>query len=366
MKYDLNKIIAKFQIEGDLKEVMPYGSGHINDTFVSIFKTDSGQKRFVHQRINHFVFKQPEHLMENIDRVTKHLRQKIQQAGGDPDRETLNLVPTTDGASFCRDDDGNYWRTYLFIEGAQTYDIVESNDQIYNASKAFGEFQKLISDMPGERLHETIPNFHNTKWRFAVFKEALEKDPENRSASVKDEIDFVLEREAVASVIVDLIEQGKTPERITHNDTKLNNVMIDDETGEGICVIDLDTVMPGVPMYDFGDSARLGTNPAAEDEKDLSKVCMDIEKFDCLANGYLSTAKEFLTPIEIEHLAFSAKLITFEIGTRFLTDYLSGDVYFKIHRPEHNLDRCRTQFKMVTDMEEKAEQMEAIIAKYSK
>lgn len=365
MKYDMVQTAGLFELGGEIIEVVPYGSGHINDTFLSRVKTSGGETRFVHQRINHNVFKEPAKVMENIERVTVHLRRKIIEAGGDPLRRTLNLVPTRQGETFCIDEEGNYWRTFLFIEGAKTYDVVEDLRHVYNASRAFGEFQKMVSDLPGGRLHETIPGFHDARWRFEQFSQALEADVKGRAKAAKDEIDFILARKDDASVLVDLLAAGKTPERITHNDTKLNNVMIDDRTGEGICVIDLDTVMPGLPMYDFGDSVRIGANPAAEDERDLSKVRMDLEMFDRLAAGYLAAARDFLLPIEIEHLAFSARLMTFEQCMRFLADHLAGDVYYKIHRPDHNLDRCRTQLKMIQDMERQGEQMEAIIRKYS-
>jgi len=361
---ELAEIVSNFELGGRLIDVATYGSGHINDTYLSRVNTDEGEVRYVHQWINHNIFKDPVKLMENVERVTGHIRKKVVASGGDPARRVLNLVPAKDGRSFYRDKGGNYWRTYRFIDGARTYDVVEDLKHVYNAARAFGEFQKQLSDLPAPPLHETIPNFHNTKWRFGQFLEALDKDVENRARLARPEIDFVLAREGDTAVLVDLIAEGKAVERPVHNDTKFNNVMIDDRTGEGICVIDLDTVMPGLVMYDFGDSIRLGANPAAEDEKDLSKVCMDLAMFDRLAGGYLSAALDFLTPVEIEHLAFSAKLMTFECGMRFLADFLSGDVYFKVHRPAHNLDRCRTQFKMVEDMEQKADQMEAIIDRY--
>jgi len=364
MDYDLAKIISQFQIDGRLVEVAPHGTGHINDTYASRFDTPRGQRRYVHQRINHRIFREPEKLMENVERVTRHLRDKIIAAGGDPERETLNLVPVRDGRTFHRDERGNTWRTYLFIEGARTYDVVENLDHVYSAARAFGEFQKLVSDLPGARLWETIPDFHNTPRRLEAFEEAVGCDAAGRAAGARDEIDFVRRRAGEASVLVDLQRQGKVPERITHNDTKLNNVMIDDATGRGICVIDLDTVMPGLVGYDFGDAVRLGANPAAEDERDLSKVCMDLAMFDRLARGYLDAARGFLTAEEIDHLAFSALLITFEIGVRFLTDHLAGDEYFKVHREGHNLDRCRTQFKMVADMERQADRMAAVIDRY--
>ncbi|MBN1555903.1 MAG: aminoglycoside phosphotransferase family protein [Phycisphaerae bacterium] len=364
MKHDLARIASRFELGGTFVDAESYGSGHINDTYAAHVKTDAGLVRYIHQRINTDVFRQPENLMENVRRVTEHLRNKILAAGGDPDRETLTLVPTTDGESFAIID-GEYWRTYKFIEGAQTYDLVENLDHVYNAAHAFGTFQKHISDLPGGRLHETIPNFHNTRKRFDAFQETLNHDVKNRAAGCKAEIDFALQREEIASVLVDLLAAGKTPERTTHNDTKFNNVMIDDATGKGVCVIDLDTVMPGLPMYDFGDSVRTAAATAKEDETDLSKCGIGLDLFERLAHGYLDAAREFLLPIEIEHLAFSAKLITFTIGLRFLTDHLAGDVYFKIHRENHNLDRCRTQWAMVADMEQKSERMEAIIAKYA-
>ena len=364
MRHGPAEVVSNFRIEGKLIDVQPYGTGHINDTYAGRFRTDHGVVRYIHQRINRSVFRQPEKLVSNIERVTAHLRKKIIDAGGDPQRETLNLVPTKEDRMFYRDADGEYWRTYRFIEGARTYDLVESLDHVYNAAWAFGNFEKMIGDLPGDRLHETIPDFHDTSKRFKVFLDTVKKDVKNRAGLTGKEINFVLERENITSVLVDLLAEGKTPERITHNDTKFNNVMIDDKTGKGICVIDLDTVMPGLPMYDFGDSVRIGASTAPEDERDLSKVSMDMVMFDRLAHGYLDAVRDFLISVEIEYLVFSARLITFNIGLRFLTDYLSGDVYFKIHREHHNLDRCRTQFKMIRDMEEKTARMEGIIEKY--
>jgi SAM-dependent methyltransferase len=365
MKPDFAAMVKYFKFEGDFLDAHPYGFGHINDTYTAYFRKAGGLvNRYILQRINHNVFKHPERLMQNIERVTAHLRKKIIAAGGDPERETLNLIPTVDAKTFYRTHDGNYWRAYGFIEGALTYEVVETLDHVYNAAKAFGKFQKLLSDFPAEQLYETIPNFHHTRKRFGAFVEAVERDVENRAQSVGDEIEFVEKRAEDASVLVDLLEQGKLPELVTHNDTKLNNVMIDDETGEGVCVIDLDTVMSGLSLYDFGDSVRSGANPAAEDERDLSKVCIDLEIFDRFAHGYLDAARDFLTSTEVDYLPFSAKLMTFECGMRFLTDHLNGDVYFKIHRVNHNLDRCRTQFKMVRDMEEKFDQMVRIVEKH--
>jgi len=365
MRPGFEEIVKHFRFDGDFIEASPYGFGHINDTYAGHFRRANGViHRYVLQRINHDVFQNPEKLMQNVERVTSHLRKKIIAAGGDPDRETLNLIPTVDGKTFYRTQDGSYWRAYVFIEGAQTYEAVENLDHVYNASKAFGKFQKLVSDFPPGQLYETIPNFHHTTKRFEAFIEAVERDVKNRAQSVRAEVEFVEKRADDTSVLLDLLDQGKLPERVAHNDTKFNNVMIDSETGEGICVVDLDTVMPGLSLYDFGDSVRSGTNPAAEDERNLSKVCIDLEIFDCFAHGYLDAARDFSTPTEVDYLAFSARLMTFECGIRFLTDHLNGDTYFKIHRENHNLDRCRTQFKMVEDMEERFDQMERIVEKY--
>jgi len=364
MKHDLGKIVPNFQLEGSFIDAQPYGNGHINDTYLSLFEIDGRVINYIHQHINHNIFKEPEKLMENITRVTEYTRKQVVKSGGNPDRESLTLIPTIDGKSFYHSPEGEYWRSYIFIAHATSYDLVEDTRHIYNASKAFAAFQQVLSTLPGKRLHETIPDFHNTRKRFDKFLHALEADKVNRATSAKPEIEFVLAREAETAIVVDLITSGKIPERVTHNDTKLNNVMIDDETGEGVCVIDLDTVMPGSVLYDFGDSVRIGASTALEDEQDLSKVDISLDMFDCLASGYLEVARNFLNPVEIEYLAFSAKLMTFECGMRFLTDYLDGDNYFKVHREGHNLDRCRTQFKMVGEMEQKSEQMNNILARY--
>ena len=361
---DIKDIGGQFQIEGEFIEARPHGSGHINDTYLGIYNTIRGVKRFVHQRINHNVFKRPEELMENIERVTGYARQRIIEAGGDPERETLTLVATLDGKSFYKTVDGEYWRTYVFINGARTYEMVEDLRHVYSAAKAFGNFQKLLDSLPGERLHETIPGFHHTRRRFEAFRQAVEKDTANRAKTIHSEINFYLNREAIASLVLDRLETGQLPERITHNDTKLNNVLIDNLTGDGICVIDLDTMMPGSALYDFGDLVRMGTATAAEDELDLSKVGVDLNMYTWLARGYLDATRDFLTSQEADLLAFAGQLITFEQGIRFLSDYLNGDIYYKIHRPEHNLERTRTQLKMLKEMETKQDEMEAIIRRF--
>jgi hypothetical protein len=365
MRPDFVEIVSHFRFEGDFLRAHPHECGHIHDTYAAWFKKGNGVvHRYLLQRINHNVFRSPTGLMQNIERITTHLRNKIITAGGDPERETLNLIPTIEDSTFHRTPDGSYWRAYVFIEGARTYEVVESPEHVYHAGAAFGSFQKLLVDFPAAELHETIPDFHHTRKRLDAFVEALERDIQNRAHTVRPEIEFVEKRVEDTSVLVDLLEQGILPERVTHNDTKFNNVMIDDVTGESVCVIDLDTVMPGLALYDFGDAVRSGANPAAEDERDLSRVAVDLDIFDRFAHGYLDAARDFLTPMEIAYLPFSAKLMTFECGMRFLTDHLNGDVYFKIHRNDHNLDRCRTQFKMVRVMEDKLDQMMRIVDRY--
>lgn len=357
-------VLGHFDLPGRLLAVAPYGSGHIHDTYASVFQTGDGPLRFIHQRINLFVFPEPEKVMANIERVTNFARQRILASGGDPSRETLTLLPAEDGRSFYQAPNGDYWRSYVFIEGARTYEQVEDLRHVYSAARAFGQFQRLLSDLPGERLHETIPNFHHTRRRFETFLSALANDPCRRAACVRPEIEFVLAHEAETSVIVDLLAAGELPERVTHNDTKLDNVMIDETTREGVCIIDLDTVMPGSALYDFGDAVRIGASSAAEDERELDKVGIDLIMFDRLAHGYLDAAREFLTATEVDLLVFAAELITLECGMRFLTDHLNGDVYFKIHRPDQNLDRCRTQFKMVAEMERQRQAMQDIVERY--
>ena len=342
-----------------------YGSGHINDTYLLVFEIGKmGRLKVILQRMNKEIFTNPEELMENVVGVTSYLREKIIENGGDPDRETLNLIPAKDGKQYFVDSQGEYWRSYIFITDATSYDQVEKPEDFYESAVAFGHFQRLLADYPAETLHETIKGFHDTKARFQVFKEAVEKDVCGRAADVQKEIDFVLAHEDVANVFGDLQAKGEIPLRVTHNDTKLNNIMIDNITGKGICVIDLDTVMPGLAMNDFGDSIRFGASTAAEDEPDLSKVSCSMDLFEIYVKGFLEGCGGRLTQREVELLPMGAKVMTFECGMRFLTDYLEGDHYFKIHREGHNLDRCRTQFKLVEDMEAKWDTMQEIVKKY--
>lgn len=367
----MNKPVVKeamnnFQLDGMVMSAVPFGNGHINDTFVmTLRKDDETEGRVILQRMNKSIFTKPVELMENVMNVTSFLRKKIIANGGDPERETLNVIPTKDGKPYFVDSEGEYWRCYKFIEDATSYDQVEDVEDFYQSAVAFGNFQRLLADYPAETLHETIVGFHDTKARFEVFKKAVEADVCGRADSVRPEIEFVLSQEETANVFGDLLAKGELPLRVTHNDTKLNNIMIDNATHKGICVIDLDTVMPGLAMNDFGDSIRFGASTAAEDEKDLDKVWCDMELFDIYTKGFIEGCGGRLTEKEIEMLPMGAKVMTFECGMRFLTDYLQGDTYFKIHRPEHNLDRCRTQFKLVSDMEAKWDEMAAIVKKYN-
>ncbi len=346
----------QFQIDGEFLSAAPYGSGHINDTYRALFHRATAPVPYILQRINHNVFKRPAALMQNIERVTAHL---AAQVAGEPDaeRRVLNLIPARDGRAWHVDGDGNHWRAYRFIQNARTYDTVESTRQAFQAARAFGRFQQLLVSLPAPRLHDTIPGFHHTPTRFAAFQQAIASDVANRAILARPEIEFALAHQSIAGVLL----QANLPERVTHNDTKLNNVMLDDATGEGICVIDLDTVMPGLALYDFGDMVRTTTSPAPEDERDLSRVSMHLPMFEALVRGYLSSAGSFLTQAEIQLLTFSGKLITYEMGLRFLTDYVSGDTYFKVHREAHSLDRCRTQFKLIQSIDHQEEPMARII-----
>ncbi len=350
----------RFEIDGELTEAQPFGSGHINDTFRVMFRRDGESCFYILQRINHHIFKNPDALMDNIQRVTAHLGFQV---ANEPDsqRRALRLIPARSGCAWHVDDDGEYWRAYNYISGARTYDAVENTDQAFQAARAFGRFQQRLATLPSPRLHDTIPDFHNTPKRFATLLAAISADTANRAALAKPEIEFALAHEPITSVLLN----AKLPERVTHNDTKFNNVMLDDITGEGICVVDLDTVMPGLAPYDFGDMVRTTTSPTAEDERDLSKVAMQFPMFEALVRGYLTSAGSFLTSDERDLLAFSGKLISFEIGIRFLTDYLSGDTYFKTHREGHNLDRCRSQFKLVQSIEEQEDGMQRIVESFA-
>jgi len=353
---DIRGIAAQFELGGRFISADRYGRGHINDTFVVSIAKDDGDVRFILQRINQHVFREPLALMENIRRITEHLKLE-----SDEGRSCLSLVPTNDGEHCYQDGDGGYWRAYPFIEGACTYVEVKSASQAREAAAAFARFQEMASDLPGPRLHETIPDFHNTPARYRQFHAARTVDAHDRAKHCIPEIEWALAHEQAAGSLVALQKAGEIPERITHNDTKLNNVMFDEQSGEALCVIDLDTVMPGLALYDFGDLVRSTTMTAAEDETDLSKVSMRMDYYEALVEGYLGTAVSFLTDTEIENLALSGQVITIETGLRFLTDYLSGDEYFRIHRPDQNLDRCRAQFALAMSIDEQLDEMQRVV-----
>ncbi len=358
----LQEISKKFQIYGEILHAETLKIGHINETYTATYDQGGTRVRYIHQKINGHVFKNPVGVMRNVMRVTTHIRKKLEARNvRDVTRRSLIVIPTRDGKSFFQNGDSEVWRTFVFVEGVETYEAVQTPDQAFQAGRAFGEFQHHLVDLPGERLLETIPNFHHTRKRFAALQQAIQKDHYNRAKEAGAEIDFALQHEPVVDVILNAMAKGRIPERITHNDTKFNNVMLDVLTGEAMCIVDLDTVMPGCALYDFGDMVRTTTSPTLEDELDLTKVKMQMPMFKKLAEGYLSTAGQFLTRTEKSHIAFSGKLITFEIGIRFLTDYLSGDQYFRIHRPAHNLDRCRTQFKLVESIERQEEAMQKYV-----
>lgn len=360
--HDIRAISALFDMRADFIHAHPHGSGHINDTYCATFDQAGLRVRYVVQRINHNVFKKPLQLMDNIDRVTRHALSTL-KAAENPEayRRTLTCIPSLDGKPCAKDAEGNFWRVYPFIEGARGYDELETNEQAWQAARAFGEFQKLAASLDGARLHETIPDFHHTPKRLEALKAAVSLDSAGRANQCAEEIDFAFAHTADCSRVIDMIDTGVIPERVVHNDTKLNNVLLDDATAEGVCVIDLDTTMPGSVLYDFGDMVRTATTTAREDDPDPAGVSVRLDRFEALVRGYLSSAT-FLTEAERTHLAFSGKLITLEVGIRFLTDYLNGDVYFKIKRRGHNLDRCRNQFAFVRALERDMAAMEDIVA----
>lgn len=363
---DLHGISRLFDMRCDFVHGHAYGTGHINDTYCATYDQAGSRIRFIHQRINTNVFKKPFDLMDNIARVTRHSLDRL-LAEGNPEarRRTLTCIPAVDGRPFAIDEIGNVWRTYPFIERARGYDEIETNEQAYQAAKSFGDFQKLAADLGGKRLHETIPDFHHTPKRLDALRRAIDADTANRASGVKDEIDFALARATDCARITNLLASGEIPERVTHNDTKLNNVLLDDVTAGGVCVIDLDTTMPGSVLYDFGDMIRTATPDRREDDPDLNGMEIRLDRFESLVRGYLRSAGSFLVPAEISHLAFSGKLLTLECGIRFLTDHLQGDVYFKTRHPFHNLERCRNQFAFVAAIERKLSVMEDLVTTHA-
>ena len=356
------ELIQQFGIKGNIIDAQPFGGGHINDTFLVVVDENGVTKKYMMQHINTNLFADVDKLMSNIRLVTDFARERIIAKGGDPDRETLTIIPANDGKDYIFDQTlGKYFRVYKFIDNATAYQQVEKPSDFYQVAVAFGSFANLLAEFDATKLYEVLPFFHDTVKRVEYFKQILKEDTLGRAKSVQKEIDFVLEREKHADKIVSLLSSGQMPIKVTHNDTKLNNVMIDNPTGKFLAVIDLDTIMPGSICYDFGDAIRFGCNSRAEDEKDTDKVYFDITLFKIFTEGYLHSLGDSVTQIEKDHLVWGAYLMTYECGTRFLTDYLNGDTYFKTDRPGQNLDRARTQFKLVADMEENFELLQYIV-----
>ena len=359
------KISENFKLEGEFVSADKYGSGHINDTFLVVTRVNGGERRYILQKINKNVFKNPDLVMKNFASVTKHLAKKIAENGGDPKRETLNLIRTFENGDYYESPEGDYWRMLRFVADNKCYDKVESPIQFYESAVAFGNFQRLLGDFPAETLYETIPNFHNTPDRYKNLMAEVEKDSFSRLAEVLPEVEFARAREEFAATLEREHEAGRLPLRVTHNDTKLNNILFDAATDKPLCVVDLDTIMPGYSVNDFGDSIRYGASTAAEDEEDLSLVNFDMELYELYVKGFIEGVGDSLTEGELKMLPIGAIMMTFECGMRFLTDYLAGDTYFRTSRPKQNLHRCRTQFKLVAEMEKKLDKMTAIVNKYS-
>ncbi len=362
MGYNLIEIFRLFKTEGTFLKGEPYGSGHIHDTF-RIETAEPDKDDYIIQRLNNNIFKNIAQLQNNIERVTVHLRKKLEKIpGSDIKRECLQLIPALDGKTWICDKYGNYWRMYIFISNHRSYNLVDSPDKAKEGGKAIGRFQAMLADMPGDPLFETIPKFHDIENRLLALNQKISENPVGRVDTVRDEINQVLLRSEEMKVILKLGREGKIPLRITHNDTKFNNILLD-QNDKALCVIDLDTVMPGYVHYDFGDAIRTAANTASEDETDLSKIEMNINLFKAYAEGYLSESAATLNAFEKEYLAFAPRLITYTIAVRFLTDYIDGDKYFKIHHELHNLNRARAQLKLVRSMEEQYEDMGIIIEK---
>ena len=362
INHETVEVCRCFNIKGTAISHEVVTGGHINSTNLVIFDEDGVIKKYLVQGINTHVFRNPENLMDNIVSVTQYLKEKIREAGGNPERETLTFLPAKDGNYYYYYND-KCWRIYNFVDNAYTLNLIENETVFENAGRSFGMFQRHLSDYPMHNLHETIKDFHNTPKRLDNLKKSIEADVKGRAASVEAEIKFALDRTDDAKYVLDLHKEGLIPLRVTHNDTKLNNILFDEDTNEGICVIDLDTIMPGLSLYDFGDAIRFGGNTTYEDDDNLDNVKISVELFEAFARGFLSSCAKALTKTEVDCLAFSAKLMPFECGVRFLTDYIDGDVYFKTKYPEHNLVRARNQFKLVEEMEKHMDEMNAIIEK---
>ena len=351
MRPDIENIISQFRISGELVSCKECRTGHINSTFFATFREGGAESKYVLQKINTYVFNNPEQLMSNIVGVTGYLRRVIAKEGGDPERGTLNFIACHNGQYFCRDHDGGCWRMYKYIDNVVSYQLAESTDLFREVGFAFGDFQRKLAGYDARSLYETIPDFHNTKKRYSDFERAVAGCAGERREIAAYEIDFVRQRREKCSVIVDEIAAGRLPVRVTHNDTKLNNILIDKDTGRAVCIIDLDTVMPGSALYDFGDAIRFGASSALEDEADLDKVYFRSDMYEAFAEGFIRGAGGALTRHEISLLPTGAYIITLETGMRFLADYLEGDVYFRTEYEDHNLIRARNQLKLVYDIE---------------
>ena len=358
----LKKIAEQFEIEGEIKELYLFGNGHINTTY----KVVTDKNVYTLQKINKNVFPRPADIMENSVGVTSFLAKKIAERGGDVNRETLHFLKAENGKYFVVDENGDYWRSWIFIDNATAHEVVTGPEMLTESGRAFGEFQRQLADYPAETLHEVIKDFHNTPARFKQLTDAIEANKSGRKDNCQEEIKFALEREEAAGELMRLLNEGKLPLKVTHNDTKMSNILVDDSTNKAVCIIDLDTVMPGLTAFDYGDSLRAGASTAAEDEADLNKVWFSLELFEAYTKGFLSVAKGALTEVELETLPLGAKLMTYEVGIRFLADYINGDVYFRTKYPEHNLVRARNQFKLVKDIEDKWDEIMAIMHKYMK
>ena len=356
------KIIAqKFEIEGEIKDIILFGNGHINETY----KVFTDKSMYTLQKINKNVFPDPAAIMENSVGVTGFLTEKIKARGGDIYRETLHFLKADDGKYYVVDENGDYWRSWIFIDNATAHEVVTGSEMLTESGRAFGDFQRQLADYPADTLHEVIKDFHNTPARFKQLTDAIEANKSGRKDNCQAEIEFALAREEAAGELMKLLNEGKLPLKVTHNDTKMSNILVDDETNKAVCIIDLDTVMPGLTAFDYGDSLRAGASTAAEDESDLSKVWFDLELFEAYTKGFLSVCKGALTELELETLPVGAKLMTYEVGIRFLADYINGDVYFRTKYPEHNLVRARTQFKLVADIEAKHDKLMEIVRRVS-
>jgi len=354
----MQELILKFHIKGLPVECSRYGHGHINETY--LVTCDSGLN-YILQKINKGIFTKPEELMENIAAVTEFLA-----ARNENPRASLHLVLTNDAKSYYKDAAGEYWRMYEFVTSSICLQKVESPEDFYNTGLAFGSFQGELAQFPAEKLHEPIQDFHNTRVRFGQLHAAVEKNYENRLEACREELAFALARECEAGEIVDRLSSGELPLRVTHNDTKLNNILFDYDTRKPLCVIDLDTIMPGSSLYDFGDSIRFGASSAAEDETDLDKVWCNMDLFRTYTEGFLAGCNGRLTELEVQMLPMGAKMMTLECGIRFLADYLNGDTYFRVSYPDQNLRRARTHFKLVADMESKWQTMHDIVKEIAK